>query len=31
MEAPKTFLPKGGGYEGLAVYKKATVIYDQKK
>ena len=28
MEAPKTFLPKGGGYEGLAVYKKATVIYD---
>ena len=28
MEAPTTFLPKGGGYEGLAVYKKATVIYD---
>jgi four helix bundle suffix protein len=28
MEAPKTFLHKGGGYENLAVYKKATVIYD---
>lgn len=28
MEPPKTFLPPGGGYEGLAVYKKATVIYD---
>ena len=28
MEAPKSFLPKGGGYEQLAVYKKATVIYD---
>jgi four helix bundle suffix protein len=23
-----TFLPPGGGYEGLSVYKKATVIYD---
>ena len=28
MKAPTTFLPPGGGYEGLAVYKKATVIYD---
>lgn len=28
MEAPKTFLPPGGGYEGLSVYKKATVIFD---
>ena len=28
MEPPKTFLPPGGNYEGLAVYKKATVIYD---
>lgn len=28
LEPPKTFLPKGGGYENLAVYKKATVIYD---
>lgn len=28
MDGPKTFLPKGGGYEGLSVYKKATVIYD---
>ena len=28
MEAPKTFLPKGGGYENLTVYKKATIIYD---
>ena len=28
MEPPKTFLPPGGGYEGLSVYKKATVIYD---
>lgn len=28
LEPPKTFLPQGGGYEGLAVYKKATIIYD---
>ena len=28
MDAPRTFLHKGGGYENLAVYKKATVIYD---
>jgi len=28
MEAPKTFLPKGGSYENLTVYKKATIIYD---
>lgn len=28
MEPPKKFLPPGGGYEGLTVYKKATVIYD---
>ena len=28
MEPPKTFLPPGGNYKGLAVYKKATVIYD---
>ena len=28
LESPKTFLPQGGGYEKLAVYKKATVIYD---
>lgn len=28
MKAPTTFLPPGGGYEGLAVYKKATVVYD---
>lgn len=28
LEPPRTFLPQGGGYEGLAVYKKAMVIYD---
>jgi four helix bundle suffix protein len=28
MQPPTTFLPPGGGYENLAVYKKATVIYD---
>ena len=28
MEAPRTFLHKGGGYENLKVFKKATVIYD---
>ena len=28
LEPPTTFLPPGGGYEGLSVYKKATVIYD---
>jgi four helix bundle suffix protein len=28
MEAPRTFLHKGGGYENLTVFKKATVIYD---
>lgn len=28
LEPPKPFLPRGGNYEGLAVYKKATVIYD---
>ena len=28
MKEPTTFLPPGGGYEGLSVYKKATVIYD---
>lgn len=28
MKEPTTFLPPGGGYEGLAVYKKATIIYD---
>ena len=28
MDAPKSFLPSGGGYKDLAVYKKATVIYD---
>jgi len=28
MQPPKTFLPHGGAYEGLAVFKKATVIYD---
>ena len=28
IEPPKSFLPQGGGYEGLAVFKKATVIYD---
>ena len=28
LEPPNTFLPKGGGYENLTVYKKATVIYD---
>ncbi len=28
LEPPKTFLPHGGNYKDLAVYKKATVIYD---
>ena len=28
IEPPKPFLPPGGGYEGLSVFKKATVIYD---